>query len=1115
MPICAELLLKIKGERLVHLEEIFSQSVIFDALGILLDTHLQHDYQGSILLAEFSAVSADYEGEQLDCNSRTLDSISDSATLSGPIFAQLDWAAGPIIASKNTHCSQCIGSTFSCIHIAAIAIDYLARQTPIMPYPSEKKRADTAQRLLRTELNQRFDPYPNMARHRIVYLLSRKGEQLQLDVHKGYVGKTGKYSVKTNLGFEVLHRSSQPKFVTQADRWILNQLQPLLTAIEPKLSKEQEEKISLSIDSICDNEFITMLVLTQRCFWQSCDQQPLKFEQHYLNDFIDTGYFLKASQDAYIDLASMSMINTRPAAAFSNEKCSVQLLALMADDDRDWQPKLTVSRCINGPDIDNNQLDLDLVSFSFMSDHHEVNLEQVFALSSELPHFLKLAAELNVQLIDFPPLSSQFEATVWHRFAIGTRLLPQLSALQMIMFRRLMLAGWLIDLQLKNRYSLVKPQAWYGELGHQVANKNWFELELGVELDGKKINILPYLVKAIRKGLLQNLSDSESVLMELDSGQRLSLPAKRVKQILDVLVELYETKPLTETETLTLPMHQLTRLAELTLLTQGDNKEWQWQGSSWLKNKAEQVYRYLESGTDMSVISVKGLNAELRDYQHVGLNWLQFLKRHEFSGILADDMGLGKTIQTLSSILVDKDLGKLTKPCLIVAPTSLLANWYHEAQNFAPELRLLLWTGPKRHKLKEQVNDSDLIITSYGTLQQDVEFWSDQHFHLIILDEAQTIKNVRSRISRVVASLSGSHKLCLTGTPLENHLGELWSLFNFLMPGFLGTYAQFQRHYQVPIERDKDDERRIALVQRITPFMLRRMKADVASELPEKTIINEYINLTETQGDLYETIRLTMSEEVRKAVSVSGVKRNRLAISNALLKLRQVCCHPDLLKLDFTSKDTPVDAQINPAEIELKKSQHPKVNLDSSAETLADINPFHTSSGKLNWLVDKLPTMLEDGRRILIFSSFTSMLSLISTLLEQLKIGYIELTGKSRNRGELVNRFQQGEVPVFLISLKAGGAGLNLTAADVVIHTDPWWNPAAEQQASDRAHRIGQDKSVFVYKLICKDTVEERIQLLQESKQDLANSIYLQESTKVSDMTGDDWLDLLKPVELD
>ncbi len=1075
---------------MLELENFISKAMLFDAAKLLTTRSIfKNDYREPILSAQFSQHIV---GEK----------TRDESDITDKVFAELDWSAGPIIASSNTHCTYCKSEAMPCVHIAAIAIDHLAKLKPIAPYPSEKKRADTAVRLLKTDLSQRFDPYPNMARHRVVYLLSIRGEVLHLEVYKGYVSKTGDYSIKADFGFEILARSSLPKFICQTDHWLLEKLKELASRLSADEQEKLVNKVSLSVEAICDDEFISHLMATEHCFWQSCDgSKPLKIEHHSFNDFIDHDYFYEITKDCYLDLASNSVVRLDSSSiANCSDESLGQYIVDLNDKEREWQPKLSVSRHHLEFSWDEQlQLELDVSEFSLNSNGEDYPLDLLFSVANEAPHLIKIAAEFNTQLVSIPLLSTQFESVVWQQFTLGTRLLTGSLSEQLIMLRRLMLAGWLIELKLKNRFDLVKPQRWYTYVGQALTEKRWFDLELGVEFDGRKINLLPYLVKAIRKGLLQNVSDNETVLMELDSGQRLSLPAQRIKQILAVLVELYEAKPLSNEETLTLPIHQLTRIAELASLEKINKKEWLWQGSSWLQNKASKMFSYLENEAEGVVKHPVGLNAQLREYQLSGVSWLQFLKQHEFSGLLADDMGLGKTIQTLSSILLDKESGEVTLPSLVIAPTSLLANWQHETQSFAPSLKLLLWSGPKRHKLQSQISESDLILTSYGTLQQDAKFWAEQHFHLIILDEAQMIKNVRSRINRVVCGLSARHRLCLTGTPMENHLGELWSLFNFLMPGFLGTYSQFQRLYQIPIEKEQDDERRQALVQRISPFMLRRVKAQVAKELPEKTVINEYISLTQAQGDLYETIRLTMSEEVRKAVSVSGIKRNRLAISNALLKLRQVCCHPQLLKFSAGQEN-----------VSLEHSERATSGTGHSEHLSQE-----TSSGKLNWLADKLPNMVEEGRRILIFSSFTSMLDLIAELLENLTIDFVELTGKSRDRGQLVDRFQQHEVPIFLISLKAGGAGLNLTAADVVIHTDPWWNPAAEQQASDRAHRIGQDKSVFVYKLICKDTVEERIQLLQQTKQNLAQSIYQQDAKPVSEMSGEDWLSLLKPVGLE
>ncbi|NRD74130.1 DEAD/DEAH box helicase [Shewanella sp. VB17] len=1021
-----------------------------------------------------------------------------------PIYTYLDWTAGPIIGSEHSHCS--CGKGEPCEHLAALAIDHIAKQNLITAYSGDKKRPDTALRLLKTEFNQRFDPYPKMVRNRIVYLLSLGEQGLHLTAHKGYLSKNGNYLIKQDIGFGFSTKSSKPKYVTQADLFLFAHIKALSLALDDSQRMAQQDAISLDIIDFTSFNLIKTLCATQRCFWQDCAGTAIKIETHYPNDFIDLNAFVALGEWGHLDLASMSLI-LRPL--------DVEVDKPVFDLEQDWWPELKVSRHqIEFPWHDNPTQECEVVNFFLVQDGLSMSVDEVLSCAYDAPEVMKHMAELNVQLANFPLLTSVFESPVWETFATGTRVLPQELSEQVIALHRLSLAGWEVKYEPKNRFEVIEPTYWYGDVSNHDSDKSWFDLEIGVEVNGKKINLLPYLVKAVRQGLVDNINNQDTLLMELDSGERLALPAARIKNILAVLVELYEKSPLSATETVTLPMHQLTRIAELSSVKTAD--KFQWLGSRLLKSKAEKVFNYLQKyGVKAHVVHPpRGLKAELRDYQKQGLNWLQFLKQQGFSGILADDMGLGKTIQTLASILIDKECGRLNKPCLIVAPTSLLANWLHEAHVFTPDLNILEWSGGKRHKQAEQIHQADVIISSYGTLQQDTLFWADTHFHLVVLDEAQNIKNARSRIASVVGRLTSTHKLCLTGTPLENHLGELWSLFNFLMPGFLGNLTQFNRLYQIPIEKEDDETKRHALVQRISPFLLRRMKSDVATELPTKTVINEYINLTQVQADFYETIRLTMSDELRKAISLSGMKRNRLALTNALLKLRQVCCHPELLKLDLIINKTIEGVsmgRISPSERLIDNGDKQRGKTPNKAIGSDGV----THSGKLNWLAAKLPNMIEEGRRVLIFSSFTSMLTLISELLKTLSIDHVELTGKSRDRPSLVKRFQDHEVPIFLISLKAGGAGLNLTAADVVIHTDPWWNPAAEQQASDRAYRIGQNKSVFVYKLICKDTVEERIQRLQESKFNLAQSIYEHETQTATEMTGDDWLALLKPLAMD
>jgi SNF2 family DNA or RNA helicase len=347
---------------------------------------------------------------------------------------------------------------------------------------------------------------------------------------------------------------------------------------------------------------------------------------------------------------------------------------------------------------------------------------------------------------------------------------------------------------------------------------------------------------------------------------------------------------------------------------------------------------------------------------------------------------------------------------------------------------------------------ADVVITSYALLQIDQAALASQKFYYLILDEAQVIKNPRSQVARAARALHAVHKLCLTGTPVENHLGELWSLCDFLQPGLLGDERSFQRLYRTPIERLGMQARAASLSRRVAPYLLRRTKDAVARDLPAKTQILEMIRFDDAQRDLYDAVRLTMHRRVQDAIARQGLARSRITVLDALLKLRQICCDPRLVA------------------------------------ALRGAAPV--ASAKLEWLLSAVPEMLAAGRRILVFSQFTSMLTLIAAALDERGLAYEMLTGATRDRSRRVDAFQSGAVALFLLSLKAGGTGLNLTAADTVIHYDPWWNPAVELQATDRAHRIGQDKPIFIYKLIAEASVEEKIVRLQAGKEALLTALY-------------------------
>ena len=579
----------------------------------------------------------------------------------------------------------------------------------------------------------------------------------------------------------------------------------------------------------------------------------------------------------------------------------------------------------------------------------------------------------------------------------------------------------------------------------------WFSLDLGIEIADKRVPLLPVLIQLLHRvrnlgaaGSIEALAQDGVVFGQLEDGRHIALPLDRTKAILDTLVELYDPESLAPDGTLGISLGEAAALAEIVAATR-----LRWLGGERLRALAERLRGFTAVAP---VAPPEGLHTTLRPYQQRGLDWLQFLREFELGGILADDMGLGKTIETLAHILVEKRAGRLDRPCLVVCPTSVVPNWIAEATRFAPELRVLSLHGADRAARFAAIGDSDLVLTTYALLPRDAEYLLPVAWHLAVLDEAQAIKNIAAKATQLVCRLDARHRLCLTGTPVENHLGELWSQFAFLMPGLLGDSRRFARVFRTPIEKRQDGERRAVLAARLKPFLLRRTKALVAPELPPKTEIVQPLELAGAQRDLYETVRLAMHEKVRQEIATKGFARSRIVILDALLKLRQVCCDPHLVKLAAARKVT--------------------------------------TSAKLDHVMAMLPPLVEEGRHILLFSQFTSMLDLIKPALDRAGIAYVELRGDTRDRAGPVRRFQSGAAPLFLISLKAGGTGLNLTAADTVIHYDPWWNPAVEDQATDRAHRIGQDKAVFVYKLVAQGTVEERMLALQARKRALAAGIY-------------------------
>jgi superfamily II DNA or RNA helicase len=586
----------------------------------------------------------------------------------------------------------------------------------------------------------------------------------------------------------------------------------------------------------------------------------------------------------------------------------------------------------------------------------------------------------------------------------------------------------------------------------EAPRPDWFGLQLGIDLDGKRVNLLPALVELLERssgkglGELAQTSSRKCLALPVGEGVFLAIPQERARTILRVLAELYDSSaPKGE---IRFPQVRAGALLALDEVFAKDGATLEVNGGAGSRDWAGSLVR----PEPIEITTVEGLKAELRSYQREGVAWLQNLRARQVGGVLADDMGLGKTLQTIAHVALEKQAGRLRdRPALIVAPTSLVMNWERELRKFAPDLRVLVIHGAHRHNAYDGVRDADVVVTSYPILCRDEERFAEWTFHLVILDEAQTIKNLKSRAHVAARAVDAEHRLCLSGTPVENHLGELWALLDFVNPGLLGDELHFNRFYRVPIERLKNEERLAALRELVAPYILRRNKREVARELPPKTEVMRPVELHGGQRELYESIRVAAHAEVRKIIRKKGLAASVVPVLGALTKLRQVCCDPRLVRMGSAGKVR--------------------------------------ESAKYSMFFELLDKQLAGGHRVLVFSQFTSMLGLLEAGLRERKVKYAILTGDTKDRAEAVDQFEKGGAKVFLISLKAGGTGLTLTSADVVIHYDPWWNPAIQAQATDRAYRIGQKKPVMSYQLFAAGSVEERILGLQRSKRHVADAI--------------------------
>jgi len=684
--------------------------------------------------------------------------------------------------------------------------------------------------------------------------------------------------------------------------------------------------------------------------------------------------------------------------------------------------------------------------------------EQVLLISQDEAfeqRCIEQVMDFNARWMGIAGYHSEMKCQDWMDFQL--QVIPKLEA-----------KGWQIVTDPSFDFPLVQIKQLQTKV--QVGQKQGqYEVSLQASLEQDDVNLFQLWTEIDGQLWVEERATDTPTIIPLPDGRHLAINSALFALLAEIFSELGKKDIDSKQGTVKLNKIQIARLSEV---EQGPaHAAMNWQGPS-------DICRLTQWLADSKEISnrppPKRFKAKLRDYQQLGLNWLQILREIGLAGILADDMGLGKTVQALAHIQLERESGRMTQPVLVIAPTSLMVNWRREAETFVPDLRVLTLHGPKRHELFAKIPDYDLVLTTYPLLNRDLEQLQAYEFYLLILDEAQVIKNARAKVSQAARALQAEHRLCMTGTPLENHLGELWSLYDFLLPGFLGSPKNFKAQFRKPIEKWGDEWASERLSRRVQPFLLRRTKEDVLTELPPKTEIVRSVVLEDRQSELYETVRLAMHERVQAELQERGFAQSKIIILEALLKLRQICCDPRLLKM----------------------SEAHQVN----------------QSAKLAMLMEMLPEMIEEGRQVLLFSQFTSMLSLIEAELKKASIDFVKLTGRTRDRATPIEQFQQGAVPLFLISLKAGGVGLNLTAADTVIHYDPWWNPAVERQATDRAHRMGQDKPVFVYRLLTEGTVEARIQEMQQRKQALADNLFSQTASTTTPWTEEDVAELFKPL---
>lgn len=616
--------------------------------------------------------------------------------------------------------------------------------------------------------------------------------------------------------------------------------------------------------------------------------------------------------------------------------------------------------------------------------------------------------------------------------------------------------GWIVEIE-KTAFEDIQEVTNLIVETSEVDN-NWFELNISFEIDGKNHDLVELLGVLFKKeprwlnyAAVQAIDDDEIIILKLSTGKSVQIKAQIIKPLALYILDFFDS-PNT-------PISVKDALRFKAALEPHLNNSAQFFENIEEKNK---------TFSDVSLMQESSIPvaATLRDYQIYGVSWLQHMLEHGFGALLADDRGLGKTLQCISHIAIEYLVKSQEKRSLIVVETALVEKWESEFSKYCPEINVAVAYGKSLEKALQNTQ-AQVLITTYTALKQKLDKFTQYNWHILVMDEAQNAKNAKTQNVQALNSLSCTQKICVSGTPIENNLAELWSLFCFIFPGYLGTYKEFVKHWQRPIENDGNTVKQQILAEKCAPFILYRKKKTVAPELLEKKIVIEKIEFSTEQATLYNSIHAAMNQKVLETIQDVGLKKSNIVILDALLKLRQICCDPLLIN-----------------------------------KTIA--------SAKKQKLLEIVKQYKESGKKLLVFSQFKSMLELLIPELDALNITHTSITGDVKKRQSRVDSFEQGDYDVMLITLKAGGKGLDIYAADGVVIYDPWWNPAAEEQAADRAHRLGQTKLITVHKLICENTIEEKILSLQERKSNLSNSILDKAVTGESvKITTNDLLNLL------